>query len=117
MTHPFTPTYISMSKASEEIQAMRLDEDAYQLGDWFLGDYGPELLDRSTLGTGESPPWLPRLDQLLGMAFDKTSPTYAAQLHGLADDLSDGADWYETLLMVIMGKCGKTWRDGQWVKG
>lgn len=50
LTHPFTPTYIAMVKAAEEIQAMRPSVSDFFNGDWLLAatdfwqqDYGGEI--------------------------------------------------------------------------
>lgn len=117
MTHPFTPTYIQMAKAAEEIQIMKLD---------CLGPYA-EIEDslRPEVSVGDginwrfipagSPYWIPFLHQLMGM-LDLQSDQFASHLHGMADDIRDGGDWHEVAIQEVMqGKYGKTWRDGKWV--
>lgn len=96
MTHPFTPTYIAMAKAAEEIQAMRTHSPSdrptfsnYELGDWFieqrvgqvvcLGDsyaYDDGGICQSEYSGEEEYPqaWLPRLDQLMRLWADSQVP-------------------------------------------
>lgn len=127
MSHPFSETYISMARAAEEIQAMRAeseampaDEQEYQLGDWFHGDHGPELFDRSTGYMGEHPVWLPLLHQLLGMLGNPDV------FMDLAEDFNHDwvthfeearKDWHELALSLVMReKYGKRWDGKAWVK-
>lgn len=123
MTHPFTDTYIQMAKAAEEIQAMRPDLEDYQLGDWFQGDQGPELYDRCTGYMGETPAFLPRLDQLLGMLGEPEKFIVKAADSTTTDDIvvnweyRDIKDWHQlAIIMVMREKYGKVWRGGAWVK-
>lgn len=123
MNHPFTATYIQMAKAAEEIQAMRADEEDYILGDWFRGDQGAELFDRSTGYLGQSPSWLPLLHQLLGMIGDVV--TWQSLMMDIqATDLllrpywpNGKADWHEVALRAVMlKKYSKVWTGTEWVR-
>lgn len=123
MTHPFTPTYIVMCKASGAIQEQRTSYTQFQPGEWFLDmDNQPSVagVDRmKQIYIG----WLPRLDQLLGMV--GTPCTFVHAIAHAGDgpgiyfnwDSEEEADWHELALAVVMReKHGKTWRDGKWVK-
>jgi len=145
MKHPFSEAYIPMVMAAAEIQAMRAEAEVFFLGDWFRGDYGPELYDRSTLYIGESSAWLPLLDQLLNMLPPFYPPARMAnpflsaegsgqmgsiitppQYHNRFEQvaaltkkyrLDDIDDEHELALCVVMReKFGKVWRDGKWQK-
>ncbi len=87
MTSLFTPAYIAMAKTAEEIQAMRPkvpndSEPCPDLGSFFISntdelnvmhwdnDEGRWMIGgymHHAEGTVAEWPWLPRLDQLLGM--------------------------------------------------
>jgi hypothetical protein len=125
MTHPFTPEYISMAKAAEEIQAMRPIEEEYPEGDWYSTgssiylshddrDYGPDIRKE-----GEA--WLPRLDQLLGMLGNPFD--FARYLRGLSyeevniEETGECRDWHELALSGVMReKYGKVWTGTEWRK-
>lgn len=142
MTHPFTPTYIAMAKAAEEIQAMRTKDVA----DWNSGDAGLWMED-GPAGSEEEVQflchqadeplaWLPRLDQLLGLWAESELPIglrgwcLIKQCHeppyiGETDkDLAEWKsylgqfkDWHEAVLALKMReKHGKTWDGKGWVK-
>lgn len=124
MTHPFTPTYIAMARAAEEIQAMRPMKERFEDGDWALTDEVEVAAEVEggilTRYDGIVQAWLPRLDQLLGML---GSPDF---FMGLAEDFNhdwvehfenERDDWHELALAVLMKeKHGKQWRKGEWVK-
>ena len=119
MIHPFTDTYIAMAMFAKEIQAMRGSHRDFQVGDWYLNSYlslnAPLVVENKPAVTLWQA-WLPRLDQLLGM-LDRDKD-YSAVIHGLADDVADGGDWCEVVLVHIMfSQHGKTWDGKGWVKG
>lgn len=141
MTHPFTPTYILMAKAAEEIQAMRIYSPPnnpmysnYELGDViingdpeyvaFLGDISFDQEEaRMELDEWSGEPvypraWIPRLDQLLGMlgAPDEFMQAAASVGRLVTGRYNDFKDWHELALAVVMlEKYGKTWNGEEWV--
>jgi hypothetical protein len=139
MTHPFTPTYIAMAKAAEEIQAMRpvgtwLDEGEYVSVHFFSDPVDPVKI--SLIDDGDRSGWcihgkdkicqdwwIPRLDQLFGMLEGPCSFVHAIAHAGdgpgiyFNNEADEQRDWYELALAVVMKeKYGKIWRDGKWEK-
>jgi hypothetical protein len=128
MNHPFTPTYILMAKAAEEIQAIEYDLDGNYLycetyQEVWIYPHFPDA--EADVDTHSIDPWLPRLDQLLGMLgdfkdFDQAMEKqadghpenggYYAKVYGITE-------WHEIALAVVMReKYGKTWDGKEWVK-
>ena len=123
MTHPFTPKYIEMAKAAEEIQ----DGDHEQEGNYFYCPLTGDVWVYPNYPNGEDihscDPFLPRLDQLLGM-LELPAPLHIVGL--LSYEISvrrnqywEGfQDWHELALSVVMReKHGKRWNGKEWVKG
>jgi hypothetical protein len=123
MTHPFTPTYISMAKAAEEIQA----KPFFEVGDWYLEGDKFQVVPQSTglqfVGPPRKPEWvyIPRLDQLLGMVGD--AHDFARFLRGLpyeevnVEETGECRDWHELALAAVMReKHGKVWTGTEWRK-
>lgn len=117
MNHPFTPTYISMAKAAEEIQAMRsmgLTSGDYADCDLLGVFIWPLPSDAEEGDRHDSDPWLPRLDQLLGML---GAPRRAQESIIYAVEMNEPpfVEWHELAIASVMReKYGKVWRDGVW---
>jgi hypothetical protein len=130
MTHPFTPTYIAMAKAAREIQMMA--KNPMEPGEWHLIGEGEPTTDYVCSVNDDEQfkdiwgPWLPRLDQLLGMlggpsdfianirASDRHDDSAAAVEFDLI--IRDHEDWHELALAVVMWeKHSKRWDGKAWV--
>lgn len=122
MTHPFTPTYIEMAKAVEEIQTQWTPQ---------RGDYVHQPLFEGGASLpahfdwlhepGMRKPWLPRLDQLLGMLGKPMDFMMYAEKHTRdwfdTEPAALREDWHELVLsMVMREKYGKKWDGNAWVK-
>ena len=108
MNHPFTETFIAMAKAAKEIQAMKPNPRQLDAGEWFEDFRGPAAAGYGELD-GWDKPWLPRLDQLLGMLREIES--------GIEIYFNRGDDAHEKLLHWLMDlKYDKVWSDGAWQK-
>lgn len=133
MSHPFTPEYIRMARAAEEIQAMRTfpavdkpNHSNFEDGDWYLERGRDEI---SCLGSYEEEQqepeaWLPLLHQLLGMLGGPMAFIQEVADVTVSEDVILNlrwerfeSDWHELALAVVMReKFGKRWDGKGWVK-
>jgi hypothetical protein len=117
MSHPFTPEYIRMAKAAEEIQAMRPDTESYGNSDFVSGEGEIDVFAHAAEYWVEPiGAWYPRLDQLLGMLGDPI------RFYTIITDTNPHVppgppDWHELAMVVVMErKFGKRWDEKEWVK-
>jgi hypothetical protein len=128
MKSPFTPEYRNMAAAAAEVQAVRLKDKVFQIGDFviFESAYTPagmvSMIDEHSVGIPQdnAQVWLPQLHQLMGLFGD-----YKASLEAIRSGLNgSGAplgyfetfkNWEECTLAVLMLKrTGKIWNGKSW---
>lgn len=132
----FTPAYILMAKASDEIQKMAMGVrwcEAHGKALYFHDEIGESICEFDTTEPwwnnkgwhkqeGSGFIWLPRLDQLLGMLGGPSTFVHAVAHAGDGPGIyfdyeaEERGDWHEVALAVVMReKYGKKWTGKDWV--
>jgi hypothetical protein len=127
MKHPFTPDYIKMVAAADEVQSVRMKNKEFQAGDYviFESAFTPagmvSMIDEHShnIPQDNAQVWIPQLHQLMGL-FGTFPASLSAMRSGLnhpGAGFENFRSWEEcTVAVLMLQRAGKIWNGQGWIK-